>query len=31
VPIAPVGVPILFSAFGVIPGMIVLRRAQVAG
>ena len=30
VPVAPVGVPILFSAFGVIPGLIVLRRGQVA-
>jgi hypothetical protein len=30
VPFTQVGVPILFSAFGVIPGLIVLRRAQVA-
>jgi hypothetical protein len=30
VPFTQVGVPILFSAFGVIPGMIVLRRAQAA-
>src|SRR3954464_10920527 len=30
VPYTQVGVPILFSALGVIPGLIVLRRAQVA-